>query len=644
MNRVITLLNHDYKQGKIGNLLFIFTIALLYLFCALGFSQLDQIVNASHSVLFWDSLVHGRVLQAYQDAIDIIGSDKEHFHSWPMCYEPVSYLILGIMNLPAVISYEIGTLKFNSLPFYLFVKWQQITMIFIASLYVYKIAKLLSENNKTIISFSTMMFMSCPGLIYFSIAFGQIEIYALTFSLIGLYYWLNNDNIKFVVFFAISVTFKLFPFLIFIPLVLIREKKLIRIIIYCYSCLFLLIISKLLYCKSDAYISSLAESHNRINGLISVNSFITGLSFEHVSIFIICLLIACLCAYITNIKCGSAIKKTQQEKIWGIYYCFVVLVVFFILVPGMPYWSVILAPFIPLLTTLNPKKRHFNIVLSILFWGSYLFVGTFNSHNWTANFDMVGRMSFPHIFGFAKNGMAKYFYLSDFFKDIGISQYCFLANAIYIGALISLAIVNCPKVNNIPLLFDHREKTLLILRALVIVPLIFGLVFIYYEQNDVILDTTKVPTEKLNYNIFRNVSKDNKEVFRQILTFKDNYEINSISINLSTPGQNFTVYGSIIIKLVDDFSRTELYIKKIGYNQIAKGEPTRIKIPNVIVSPNINYSLIIQPDRYMPVGEVYVIVTKDKKLPGSLLYQGNDVEKNLSIKIQGKKYRVNKTL
>lgn len=631
-----SVLKKIYKPKVIGITLFILITVLLYIISTFGFFHWDQIANSAHSVIFWDSLLHGRILNAYQDAIDIVGSDKEHYNDWPLCYEPVSYFILGIINFPAIILYELGKLKFSSFSFCLFVKLQQIFMVFIASAYAYKISYIISEkNDKSVASMSTLMFLSCPGLIYFSIIFGQIEIYAITFSLIGIYYWLKKDNTKFVFFFAISITFKMFAFLIFVPLVLVRQKSLLRIIIYCYSGLFLLIISKLLYYRSDAYVTSLMESQNRIKWLVSLNSSITAFNGEHISTFIVCALIIFLLAYIYDPKQD---KRQQKDcMIWAIYYCFLMLAVLFILVPPNPYWIVIITPFIPLLSAADQRKRNINIVLSLVFWCSYLFLSTL-THGFLSNYWMTERMLIPNIFGFTVKDLAKYMYMNDFLKEIGLDKYSFLANATYIGTLIGLCIINCPKISKIYQLFNRGEHLILIGRAMVIVPIMIGLIYIYYKQNDVLIDTTNMDGEISSYNIFKDISNGNKDTFRQILTFADNYKINKIAINLSSSGQNFTALGSIVIKLMDDFSGNEVFSKKIGYNEITNGQYTKIKVPGLIVNKNTNYSLIIAPDRYMSAGEVYVGVTKNKALNCSLLYYGHDTGRSLLLKINGEKY------
>ena len=617
-----------------GRYLLLSLTILLYFVSAFCFTYLDQQVNASQSVIFWDSILHGRLLYAYQDALDIIGTEREHMADIPMCYEPLSYFILGIMNFPAVILYEIGVLKFSSIYFYIFVKTQQIIMALIATFYVYKINVVLSGDkkiNKYSVYLTTLMFLLSPGLIYFAILMGQMEIYATTFALIGIYYWLKHDNIKFTLFFAISIPFKIFTFLIFVPLVLLREKKIIKIILYCYSGLLFYILPKLLYSTSDAYITSLAENKNRIKSLITENWFITGFNREHVSTFIICLILVYVCAYL--------FKPVHQEKKWGLYYCFVIFVLFFIFVPHYSYWIVIITPFIPILSAANPQVRSLNVILSTIFWCSYLLLTT-SYFYFMSSFDMTASMLLPHVFGDSDRSIAKYPYLTYFLSDIGLVKYNYMVNAAYIGALLGLVIINFPGLKKFPIPLSRGDLFLVVIRAMVIVLTIVGLIYIYYKPNDVILDTTTAEGGNLSYNIFNANPKGNEDGFRQILTFEEQYEIKNISLNLSNAGQNFTAYGSVVIKL-EDPSGNELFTQKLGYNQIINGEYTKIKVPNVIVNPHTQYGLVLEPDRYMSVGGVYVGATKGKKLPGSLLFHGQDTGRSLLMKINGEKYRTN---
>lgn len=619
-------LRDESGTERIGNGLLVSVIVFLYIISTCFFYG-DQITNSAQSVLFWDSLLHGRALNAYQDVLDKVGSEI----GCPLCYEPLAYLILGIVNLPSVIFYEMGILNISSFSFWLFVKLQQIAMVLIAAFYVYKISSILSKGHEADVKFSVVLFLLSPGLIYFAIIIGQMEIYAITFALIGIYYWLKGDSIKFVLFFAISVTFKMFTFLIFVPLVLIREKKLLKIVIYCCSGLWLLIIPKILYSQSDAYTASLAESKNRIKSLISANSFINDFWHNPVSIFIIAIIIIYVLAYLC---------KSIHEREWGIYYSFVSLVALFITAQHSPHWIVVITPFIPLFTAIAPKKNSMNVILSLLFWSSYLFLALLYFPSYAA-FEMTNQMAIPRVFGFTDVSIIKYHTLFDFFKDAGLSKYSFLASAIYMGAAICLVIVNCPKLRNVQELFSY-DKLLIAARAIVIIPIIVGMIFIYYKQNDAIVDTLNMEGEG-SANIFSYMESDDKDTLKQVLSFDGEYKLDRLVISLGNSGQNFVANGLIVIKLVEDTSKTVVFTKKIGYNEIINGEYTQIKLSNVIVNSRTKYDLIIKPDKFMnmPYSAAFVGITKDKKLSGELFYYGQDTGKSLMLKINGEKIKFN---
>ena len=59
---------------------------------------------------------------------------------------------------------------------------------------------------------------------------GQLDVLAFPFLLLGIYYYQRKNYKKFILFFSIAISFKLFPLFIFIPLVLLYEKNVLKII------------------------------------------------------------------------------------------------------------------------------------------------------------------------------------------------------------------------------------------------------------------------------------------------------------------------------------------------------------------------------------------------------------------------------
>ena len=147
----------------------------------------------------------------------------------------------------------------------------------------------------------------------------------------------------------------------------------------------------------------------------------------------------------------------------------------------------------------------------------------------------------------------------------------------------------------------------------------------------------------MGYNLFTDtvLPKNSNDALRQFLTFDKDYAIKNIRIKLTSAGQQFNAYGSIIVELYNDTAHDTLFVKKIGYNEIINGEYTRIHLPDVIVNHHDIYSLIVKPDRYMPFGGVWIEITKGQQLSGALLYYGNDIVRSLSLKIDGAEYLVN---
>lgn len=150
------------------------------------------------------------------------------------------------------------------------------------------------------------------------------------FSLLAIFYLLKNDKLKFTLFMSISITFKMFSLFIFIPLILLYEKKIYKL--FFYSCLGLLpyLCITLMFYGSSGYAIAQSFQHGFIERIFNV-SFDTAqesLQVGKSSVFLCILIVICVLCYITKINNFSKIERYVKT----IYVCLAVYGFFFVFV------------------------------------------------------------------------------------------------------------------------------------------------------------------------------------------------------------------------------------------------------------------------------------------------------------------------
>lgn len=195
------------------------------LFCFLLFSHVDIATTAQNS----SSYLNGNILNFYSSCHDLNGGYGAN-------YLPTTFIVYAIWNLPlkilSLIPEDWGA--WSSI-FTLWNKLLPTIVYFCCSLLIYKICTnrlKLSLNDSKI---AVILFLSSPVGFYSQFIFGQYDIFTVLFMLIGIYFYFDiSASVKstyyFIGSFAIAITFKYFALLIFLVLLLLKEKSIWSII------------------------------------------------------------------------------------------------------------------------------------------------------------------------------------------------------------------------------------------------------------------------------------------------------------------------------------------------------------------------------------------------------------------------------
>ena len=309
----------------------------------------------------------------------------------PPTYDILFYITVGIWEIPVAVAEMVtGTyLKGNTLAM-CYSKCLLLVFLILSAWVVYKIAVKINFSSK-IASWTAFMFMS-GGFIfaYIGIA-GQYDIMGLFFTLLGVYYYLKNDTKRFIFWFAIAVQYKFFPLFIFIPLVLLKQKNLLKIALHMILVMIPLGIMRIPFLND---FNALAEK-NEIQADMIDRIFRNRIPIFETEVPLSLLFVGAVCLF-----CYWKDIKESEENYYAVFVPFLVMAALFLSFPFFPYWVVYLSPWMALLFFMRKEKSErrfmFELGMSIC-----VILAQFSHFDWVFELDntvdmFMDKVTFPY--------------------------------------------------------------------------------------------------------------------------------------------------------------------------------------------------------------------------------------------------------
>ena len=226
------------------------------------------------------------------------------------------------------------------------------------------------------------LFATSPIAIFAVFIFSGYDIFGVYFALLGLQAYFAKDFKKFVFWFSIAISFKYFAALIYLPLVLIIEKRLAYLILYGLVGIAFSAIQFWMYWHSEAF-------HLGIFGMINEKTGSNGVSLR----FIIAnLFYGAMCAFLYF----SKFRFNDNSYAWcqrAILVCILPYALLFSWTIWHPQWLILITPFI-CLSFLFIRSQKTLLTVEIL---GYLGFAIFCINNWVGNVDNT--MLYGGVFG-----------------------------------------------------------------------------------------------------------------------------------------------------------------------------------------------------------------------------------------------------
>lgn len=377
--------------------------SFLSLFCFFSFQQGD----ISHTVSSSFTYLNGYIFNFYSHNLTlpyIVGNN----------YMPSTYILFAIWNIPMKLFFGMDGSNSN-----LYLIWYNkiLTTIFyiFSSIVIFYICKALKFDNKKS-KIAMFMWISTPIAMFSQFIFGQYDIFTLFFTLLGIYYYLKDNNFKFILFFGIALTFKYFPLFVFIVLLLHKEKNIFKIIKSCIFVTIPFIIELLIYINDSGFKTGVL-GFGATSYVFNLN--IPSSYFIDIKVLLFAWILLCAFIYLNN-------KDLFEQKVF--YYLSLLSFILFGLSLWHPQWVLFITPFLVLSTIIN-RRYDFFILLDIALMFSFIW---FTVNTWTNHVDsyLLGRGIFSNIANPNYHPL-----ISSILKDSNKISYTFFSAILLINAL-----------------------------------------------------------------------------------------------------------------------------------------------------------------------------------------------------------------
>ncbi len=338
-------------------------LAVLMLFCFVVFCMSDLY----HTTACSFGYLNGHILDFY-DYLASSGIAADGSTGIHASYMPTIYVLFAVWNIPlrlfGIVRQPTMQLGFAAL------MWAKLfpTLVFFFSAWIlYLVAKELKMDRRKGLLL-VYAYLSCPVLLYGQLVIGQYESLFILCVLMGFLFWLREKPVGFILAFGIAVTFKYTALIIFFPLLLLKEKKILKVLLYAVLVMIPFAVEYLVYMHSPAFMSyafGIGSSGDTPTNYITNAALFTGFTFGGNLNFVIYLAVVsfalvCAWAYFTDTH-----TDTEAGR-YGVFFSGLALTVLFLFSKWHSHWLMPLFVFFTLGAFMHRKTGAF-MALDLLF-------------------------------------------------------------------------------------------------------------------------------------------------------------------------------------------------------------------------------------------------------------------------------------
>lgn len=317
---------------------------LSFLLAFFLFSHPDLWETANHSYLFLQTLFRGRPLDFYEV---VAAHENSYYYINGANYNIVVYLFFGLWELPVFAVNSLFGLPLNEA---FLIYWAKLLSAGCFAACGWLLRRLCLELGmpEQRAGLAALLFWFDPLAFFSPMVLGQYDTLCLLFTLWGLCFYVRKKMTPFALLFGVGLVCKSFPLLLFVPLLLLAEKRPLRLFCHGVTVLWLYLPTTLLYRgrTGDAVVFS-RVMQERVFALTADTGTL------QVSVFCLGYAVMLFAAFLYDPK-----KRRQGEggrcRV-AMYLCLAVYAWLFCCILWHPQWLILLTPFL-IVTTLQQAQ------------------------------------------------------------------------------------------------------------------------------------------------------------------------------------------------------------------------------------------------------------------------------------------------
>lgn len=356
----------------------------------------------------------------------------------PVVYGFLTFAIIAVWNLPLWLLQELADVNvFTSMLGLTWMKLITVPFLLGTAVVVDRIGHVVAPDNPWR-PWTRFVLLSSGFLVAGIFVMGQFDILHAFFTMLGLYFLVRGRNRAFLAAFAVAAAIKWFPLFVFLPVLLLKEKRPTRILLMLGSVLAPALLLKVPFMFAPNPDAQLAS--DLMTTLLMGNTIPVGV----VALPIFPLLFCVLC-----IACYLHQPETQHGfHVAAFYAAFAGPALFFISAPAFPYWFAMLCPLFAILWLLNPGRARVNLLIETGMTAAMVVLHQIHFF-WTYGTEIVDSMLLSKLFS-PVGSLAATVQPVDVYTQIGFSQRAGVLGAMFTAAMIVLLFINRPVVHGRP--------------------------------------------------------------------------------------------------------------------------------------------------------------------------------------------------
>ena len=353
----------------------------------------DLVITTAGGLNVWYSLSEGKLSSFYGYTYPGVKGSQIPDGVTGGAYDFFIYCVFALYNFPMWIWEKVtGLSVFERWMTRVYVKGILFVFAGFAGYWIYKIARL-CELDEGKAKLSVLLFLSSGLFFYSEVVTGGYDIISVSFSLAGIYGYMKKNEKCFILSFAAAIATKLFALWIFIPLLLLREKRIWKLLLDGMGGVAFVIIPK--FCFKVVGIAE--EGKNVVNSVIAHSNLVDEFLFpadgyksalikiNGMPLLFIIMFVIWLCCYLIN-------NDLANRKV--IYLCMLAMSIFFLTSIVHPYWIILLLPYLALIMSFHTEWIWQNMLLEILMSIGYI-CRMYVNYPWCGSLNLIYYMLQP---------------------------------------------------------------------------------------------------------------------------------------------------------------------------------------------------------------------------------------------------------